>query len=181
MVCKFYRSEEFVCDFRHSYWYRCAAPASSVAVLTEVVSAEACVAAQATVAEYNDSFCRCFQAPIWGGIDDISMSVCVPPLPDALEVLPEYQGEVDAWVESDPPVGSTLRLMIGTFALTITRLRHCQDNHCWHNGVNGMTGECEYYYSYLLGRAGLNRKVPLPSFFLCHPHSLVHVDKQLGT
>ena len=90
----------------------------------------------------------------------------------------DMQASFNRWRGRKPRVGAAWahKLPSGDF-LFIVRSR---EQDVWRGGtINGYI--THYEYEWCIGlvprRAGLNRKVPLPSFFLCHPHSLAYVDK----
>ena len=96
----------------------------------------------------------------------------------------DMQASFNRWRGRKPRVGAAWahKLPSGDF-LFIVRSRE-QDvwrGDRWTNGGYITHYEYEWCIGLVLRRAGLNRKVPLPFFFLCHPHSLDYVDKQRRT
>ena len=89
------------------------------------------------------------------------------------------QASFNSWLASEPAVGAAWahKLPSGN-VLFVVRSRE-QDVWRGDRWTNGYITHYEYEWciGLVIRRAGLNRKVPLPSFFLCHPHSLAYVDK----
>ena len=99
--------------------------------------------------------------------------------PDLVKALTDsVQESVNEWVDSEPAVDSVKRFSLDNgWALVLKRQN---ESDVSYSSYGCSYDDPEYYFWFELELergAGLNRKVPLPSFFLCHPHSLACLDK----
>ena len=96
--------------------------------------------------------------------------------PDLVNVLTDsVQESVNEWVDSEPAVDSVKRFSLDNGrALVLKRQNESDVDAC---SCCGQVDESEYYFRFELEEGQGNRKVPLPLFFLCHPHSLACLDK----
>ena len=95
--------------------------------------------------------------------------------PDLVNMLTDsVQESVNAWVDSKPAVKSVERFPLDNGrVLVLKRQNEDSVDAC---SCCGQVDESEYYFRFELERGQGNLAVPLPLFFLYHPHLLVFAD-----